>query len=34
MLYARLGLEALTLARHAGLELVRAEAVERVLRDY
>jgi predicted short-subunit dehydrogenase-like oxidoreductase (DUF2520 family) len=34
MLYARLGLEALTLARHAGLEPVRAEAVERVLRDY
>jgi predicted short-subunit dehydrogenase-like oxidoreductase (DUF2520 family) len=33
-LYARLGLDALALARRAGLEPTRAEAVERVLRDY
>jgi predicted short-subunit dehydrogenase-like oxidoreductase (DUF2520 family) len=33
-LYARLGLNALALARRAGLEPARAEAVERVLRDY
>lgn len=34
ILYARLGLEALRLAREAGLDQVRAEAMERVLRDY
>lgn len=33
-LYARLGLEALALARGAGLEPARADAMERVLRDY
>lgn len=33
-LYARLGLEALSLARSAGLEPARADAMERVLRDY
>jgi len=33
-LYARLGLQALTLAREAGLEPARAVEVERVLRDY
>ena len=33
-LYGRLGLEALALARVAGLEPARAEAMERVLRDY
>ncbi len=33
-LYARLGLEALRLAREAGLEEVKAAEVERVLRDY
>ncbi len=33
-LYAVLGLEALKLAREAGLERARADAVERVLRDY
>jgi predicted short-subunit dehydrogenase-like oxidoreductase (DUF2520 family) len=33
-LYARLGLEALALARSAGLEPARADAMERVLRDY
>ncbi len=34
VLYSRLGLEALELARTAGLEPARAAAVERVLRDY
>ena len=34
VIYAKLGLEALRLARAAGLEPQRADAVERVLRDY
>jgi predicted short-subunit dehydrogenase-like oxidoreductase (DUF2520 family) len=34
VLYARLGLEALVLAREAGLDPVKAGEVERVLRDY
>jgi predicted short-subunit dehydrogenase-like oxidoreductase (DUF2520 family) len=34
ILYARLGLEALALAREAGLEPARADEMERVLRDY
>ena len=33
-LYARLGLETLAVARTAGLEPARADAMERVLRDY
>jgi predicted short-subunit dehydrogenase-like oxidoreductase (DUF2520 family) len=33
-LYARLGLETLAVARAAGLEPGRADAMERVLRDY
>ena len=34
VLYARLGLEALTLARAAGLDPAKADEMERVLRDY
>lgn len=34
VVYAKLGLEALRLARMAGLDAQRADAVERVLRDY
>jgi predicted short-subunit dehydrogenase-like oxidoreductase (DUF2520 family) len=34
VLYARLGLEALVLARQAGLDSAKADEIERVLRDY